>query len=485
MNLVVDALHVVSDFHLGGKAGFQIFRSKAKFEVLVGALLDEAKERRVGFVINGDFVDFLAEEPAAYFDAVHASDKLRRILTDPSFAGVATGIRELLASPNVSVAIALGNHDVELALPWVAEVLMEALSGHDREARSRLTLETAGLGISARVGSAKVLCLHGNEFDEWNVTDYEALRRSARAKRWGAATEPYAANAGTRLVVDVMNAVKTRYPFVDLLKPESGAVLPLLLALDPSVARRISAAAGTIPRLARDAVRWRAGYLGDPGAGTAPDVSLQARPHISGGPLTDRERREVAARLLDRTEDRMRDGVDARSLASAEQGTDLLGIGGALRRLVERAPRSEVLREAINYLDADRSFDRTEIDTTFRRADQEVPSDVDVVVTGHTHLERVLRRRNGKGYYFNSGTWASLMQIEPPVRRDPAAFEEFLGKLAGRDLDQLDADGLLISRPAVVSVREEGGRVVAGLRHVGTASKPFEVVGGEFEVAGT
>nr|WP_254803937.1 metallophosphoesterase [Methylobacterium sp.]USU34561.1 metallophosphoesterase [Methylobacterium sp.] len=482
-NLVVDTLHVVSDFHLGGKAGFQIFRAKAKFEVLVRALLDEARERRVGFVINGDFVDFLAEEPAAYFDAANALDKLRRILADPSFVGVATGVRELLASPNVSVAIALGNHDVELALPWVAEGLMDALSGHDQEARSRLTLETAGLGISACVGSAKVLCLHGNEFDEWNVTDYEALRRSARAMRWGASTEPYAANAGTRLVVDVMNAVKVRYPFVDLLKPETGAVLPLLLALDPSLARRIPDAVGTIPKLARDTVRWRAGYLGDPGAGTTHVVGPRIHPDILDGPLTDRERSEVAARLLDRTEDRMRDGVDARALASSEQGNDLLGIGGALRRLVERAPRSEVLREAIDYLDADRSFDRSEIDTTFRRADQEVPPNVDVVVTGHTHLERVLRRRNGKGYYFNSGTWASLMRIEPLVRRDPAAFEKFLGKLAGRDLNQLDADGLLISHPAVVSVRKEGGRVVAGLRHVGTALKPFEAVGGEFEVA--
>ena len=34
-------------------------------------------------------------------------------------------------------------------------------------------------------------------------------------------------NAGTRLVVEVMNNFKRRYPFVDLLKPEATAAVPM------------------------------------------------------------------------------------------------------------------------------------------------------------------------------------------------------------------------------------------------------------------
>ena len=56
-------------------------------------------------------------------------------------------------------------------------------------------------------------------------------------------------NAGTKLVIDVMNAVKATHPFIDLLKPESTAAVPLLLALEPGYRSHV----GRLARLALSA----------------------------------------------------------------------------------------------------------------------------------------------------------------------------------------------------------------------------------------
>jgi hypothetical protein len=66
-------LHVVSDLHLGGPCGFQIFNQGqvlASFIELVA--LREPKEN-VASVLNGDIVDFLAEDSPMYLDATGAA----------------------------------------------------------------------------------------------------------------------------------------------------------------------------------------------------------------------------------------------------------------------------------------------------------------------------------------------------------------------------------------------------------------------------
>src|SRR4029077_9541031 len=128
-----------------------------------------------------------------------------------------------------SLIINLGNHDLELALPWVREHLLDVLAGDSLTARGRITLFFDGTGFRCEVGTAQILCLHGNEVDPWNVADYEAIRRIGRDFYQGRTVEPWIPNAGTQLVIEVMNALKRRYPFVDLLKPEAQAGVATLL----------------------------------------------------------------------------------------------------------------------------------------------------------------------------------------------------------------------------------------------------------------
>ena len=64
------------------------------------------------------------------------------------------------------------------------------------------------------------------------MVDYRALRNVSRAMARGAPLPEWDANAGTRMVIDVMNPLKATYPFVDLLKPEIEASIPALVALE-------------------------------------------------------------------------------------------------------------------------------------------------------------------------------------------------------------------------------------------------------------
>ena len=56
-----DELYVISDLHIGGQPGFQIFDQGD----LLSRFIDyvTARPGKVGLVINGDSVDFLAEAP--------------------------------------------------------------------------------------------------------------------------------------------------------------------------------------------------------------------------------------------------------------------------------------------------------------------------------------------------------------------------------------------------------------------------------------
>ena len=265
--LEFDQLHVISDLHLGGVKPFQIFGSTVELVSLITYLAQQSEDQQIGLLINGDFIDFLAEEPGAYFDPERAVDKLDRVLGDASFAPVFAAMRAFVRADHRVLVINLGNHDLELALPWVREHLIQALCGDELPARARLRLVQDGTGVLCRVGGAKVLCVHGNEVDSWNVADFERVRRITRDLQFGKSVDAWIPNAGTQMVIDVMNGIKRRYPFVDLLKPEAEGVVPALVALDPSALNKLRAVAAVAGRVAWDAARMSTGFLGDGTAG--------------------------------------------------------------------------------------------------------------------------------------------------------------------------------------------------------------------------
>jgi UDP-2,3-diacylglucosamine pyrophosphatase LpxH len=449
-------LYVASDLHLGGEGAYSIFTAAAPFLAFCRKIAGSG--RRTGLVINGDLVDFLAEDKARYFDPAGAESKLDRIAKDPAFSPVFEGLATVAAAPAGRLIITIGNHDIELALPWVREKLLQLITKGDPVARANVTLALDGTGYRCRVGRARVVCIHGNDVDNWNVNDYEAIRRATRDATFGVPGKEWVPNAGTMLVVDVINQIKKDYAFVNLLKPEVRGVVPVVLAIEPQVEGLAAAATQVAAGLGRDLVRRWTGLLGD---STPEPVD----------PMLD------AARILRETEERFEQGVDPYTLA--EDAEAQLGLPGALVRWI-RGDRRGAAREALERLAGDRSFDFTHEDDQARDLDNKVGSGADIVIAGHSHLERSHKRRAG-GWYLNSGTWALLARLTESHWKDDSSFEQIWEAILRSSLDALRNAGVIAETRTVAAVREIQGKTVAELLRARTNGETTPVKGSQWE----
>jgi UDP-2,3-diacylglucosamine pyrophosphatase LpxH len=452
-----DELYSVSDLHMGGLgAGGQIFDSGHELGGLIEHL--RTKPGKVALVINGDTVDFLAEPDAKSFDPDGAISKLVRISADRSFEPVWTALKKFVRTKGRRLIITLGNHDLELALPWVRLHLLDLLAGDDDAARGRIMLPFDGSGLLCRVGNAKVLCVHGNEVDDWNVTDHEAIRRLGRDLQQGRTVDAWIPNAGTHLVIEVMNDIKKSHPFVDLLKPELEAVIPVLLAAAPEKRDRIAGAFPVLRRLAMDKVRRATGWLG---AEELADESSRV-----GAPVPPARARMNPDALMAAAEEHLLSGTKPISLVRDVERDEQLGWGGATWSWMRGRDIRETLRAALDDLQKDRSFEWSQEDDTFRQLDEAIGPEVDFILAGHTHLERALRRRKTNGCYLNSGTWVRVIKLEPNVLANQADFNKVYGALAAGTMDALDKlDGLVLRRRTVVAVRAVPGGTRGELLH--------------------
>lgn len=457
-----EELYVVSDLHIGGAPGFQIFDSGAELVRLVDHLRTFGPDRSVGLVVNGDFVDFLADEDPTHFDPATAAQKLDRVMIDPAFAPIWEALRRFADTPNRRLLINLGNHDIELGLPWVRAYLLDRLSANDA-ARGRIVFSVDGSGFLCRVGQARILCVHGNEVDLWNLVDYEAIRRIGRDVSRGVPVEPWIPNAGTQLVIDVMNTVKKAYPFVDLLKPEMRAVIPTLLAVAPEHADKVAAVLAVLARREWDRVRQGLKFLSSEPDREAPEAALAPTAAWPGPPDTDA--------LLLQAEEWLHDDVDPLSLLGDAGQDRHLRLGQDLLQFIGMPTKAEALRKALQRLKADRGFALDEPDDTYKALDEQIGDSVDFIIAGHTHLERSLKRRRRRGWYFNSGTWARLIRLDETMLESESRFAAAFQAFTGRSIQALDAmPDLVMRRRTVVAIWQEGGCTMGELRRVETGA---------------
>jgi UDP-2,3-diacylglucosamine pyrophosphatase LpxH len=447
-------IFVISDLHLGGPPGFQMMRHPEVLASFINELSIDS--RRTELIIAGDFVDFLAEGTAPDGDIPSEWDPLlhdatvavwvfERIARRPAFAPIFEALRGFLQNEAHSLTVLLGNHDIELSYPAVRKKLCEVLSVEEGRG-----LRFIYDGEAYVVGDA--LIEHGNRYDRWNQVDHDRLRHTRSLQSRG---EEYLRSdlmtppAGSQLVAFVMNPIKRVYGFVDLLKPENEAVLPILLALEPGYRHRIvQAMAALSPGLrhgmARDGLPVR---LAD-AASDAEGLSLSL-----GGPRAAAPAESVAAALT-------------KALGSSEAAAAFLGalpadgvrIGeasgggglrlvGALLDIVRKgeAPRErkQALVKALRALQHDRSWELTGEEETspYLIKARQLAADgrFRYVVFGHTHHARRMTLPGGCTY-FNSGTWAELMRVPDAIVRGDdaaalAAVEEFLQALDRNDLE--------------------------------------------------
>jgi UDP-2,3-diacylglucosamine pyrophosphatase LpxH len=446
-----DELFVVSDLHLGGSPGVQIFHQGARLAATIRALTKRNAGQKLALVIAGDFVDFLAAANPAYLDPENTVKKLEAIKGDKAFAEVFEALAKFVHEPARRLVIVLGNHDVELALPHGREWLYTTLAGTDPAARGRIELALDGWGYPCTVGGRKVLVVHGNEVDDWNVIDHHALLETNRALTRGTALPEWTPNGGTKLVIDLMNAVKARYPMIDLVKPETEAALPIVAALDPENAQLFKFMRAASFKV-RDQIKGALGFLGD-----APTRG-QSQGQVPSDPPTDRELFDrflapaLAPSARAATSKRSKDDEVAQMLAQANEaihagadpraagpGEGMLGASDKIQSFFAGSTGQELLRKALKkWLVTDTSYKFWAEDDTFTRLDEAVGSDVEFVIAGHTHLHRAITRKRTKGYYFNSGTWIRLIRLTEHVLDDAEQFARVWEAFSAGHMQALD-----------------------------------------------
>lgn len=453
MSSIEKSVYVISDLHLGGAAagerwpGSTSFRMMTRPDLLARFIRGLAEKPASGptieLVINGDFVDFLAEEHTPDAEGNH---KWIPFIEDPDVAA-ATFSKVVKRNSEVFEALAMllarghaltvisGNHDLELTLPSVRAELSRVLGlreGARKEFRFLMDGEAYELGDA--------LIEHGNRYDPANVVDHDRLRqvRSLLSRRRNEdAAGRFPPPIGSRIVAELMNPIKDQYPFIDLLKPESEPLFALLLALEPSYKWRLGKLARilkSIPKhlMKEDTLTFHSGDISstDTGAGNyLGDISSRT----SGGDDDDEDGdddalREIVARavgrpaaeqLVARTEKNyLGDISSVREKITAVTGVFQLLTAGGLLEAEERLP---AIQDAVLALSGDRSFDeKYETGKRYKKAAEALSTGQGTgdgykfVVFGHTHHAKDLPLDSG-ARYLNTGTWANLMRFPEAV----------------------------------------------------------------------
>jgi UDP-2,3-diacylglucosamine pyrophosphatase LpxH len=409
-------LYVISDLHLGGapgdngQPGFQICppRNQARLAQFINGLPGPGPDADVRLVLAGDIVDFLAEEQFEVFTADRhaARAKLEHIIaiTRP----VWTALKDFVVQRGGALTLMLGNHDLELCLPGVRQLLLDTIGTGRVEFLYDNQAYTCG----------SVLIEHGNRFDEWNAVPHGALRRFRSQLSRGETPSPFPALPGSQLVVEVMNRLKNDYSFVDLLKPETAGVLPILAALG----------AGSLRSIWQGFQKYCQTFAVD---------FDEHRVPVDETYIGARENADQA--LFDLAEDIALGGEGTQVGAI----TDVLtGARDAVSAKVREYHRGALFKALRGRAESHRlAFDvEQEIAIYATPARQAVQAGYQVVVYGHTHLVKRVPLGDQRGplpVYMNTGTWADLIRVPDAVW----AADEEAARLALREfVTDLESD---------------------------------------------
>ena len=421
-------LFVISDLHLGGDADFRICGEKGQ-QLLAGFLkwvAAQAVTTLVHLVVNGDSVDFLAEQPFSAFtsDQTVATQKLAKILEDTK--EVWDGFASVVKS-GARVTFLLGNHDLELSLPEPRRFLLDRLGPGQVE----FLYDNQALTVG------DVLIEHGNQYDRWNKTDDNGLRQTrahlSRHQEIGNFKPP----PGSRLVFEIMNQLKQEFSFINLLKPENQAAIPILGILRPSVIARIRKFA---PLLLETVTRTD---------------TAEVAGEIDGAPAGVQAADQEALDF-------------AKSLAFDED--DMGAVSGSLFETLKdkwrgekRKQQVETFRKAISFWMGPNliAFDTQQEGPEYlNAAENSAALGFKVVTYGHTHLAKRMALAPGTAKYLNSGTWADMMSIPDDLLL--AGGDESRQKLEGffDDLLENRLDNWVNRVPTFVRVELEDGKSV-------------------------
>jgi UDP-2,3-diacylglucosamine pyrophosphatase LpxH len=489
-------LYIISDLHLGGAApgdgsshGFQMCPPEARRRLV--ALFTHIRATHspndARLIVNGDFVDFLAEPvgpavegKAVQFAAFTADESIALARLDRAIQNtdgepgsghaVFAALGDLVRA-GYPLTIIIGNHDLELSLPAVRRELHRRLTGG---APHRLEWLLDGEAWT----QGPVLIEHGNRYDEWNWVDHGALRRLRAQISRAEVADGFEAPTGSVLVERVMNPLKQRYQFVDLLKPETEAVFPVLAALEPVAVGQLALPA----RLAATSLADKRSIpTGRPPREEAMVSRLEPSGIPAGGPTITTGCSEARLALAVEAEQSSH-GVPREAV-----GVSWLASATSLWRLSRSRVPNERLDRLYEAFVAFRGRDERlfhvdhEIEP-YRSQAERLASSGRVVVMGHTHVPKNVRFASGR--YLNSGSWCPLIRV--PAGLDVMPVKDRREVLGGflADLCQNRLEAWCRLTPTFVRIVLDGAEVAEADLFEMTPNgprrmRPDEVVGGD------
>ncbi len=80
-----EELYAVSDIHMGGVPGFQIFGRVERLAQFILRISSEHPGQRTVLVLNGDIIDSLAQDIRGYIATIEAEDMMNNIYTESAW----------------------------------------------------------------------------------------------------------------------------------------------------------------------------------------------------------------------------------------------------------------------------------------------------------------------------------------------------------------------------------------------------------------
>lgn len=387
---------IISDLHLGNGGPYDSFAG----EEALPALIDQYAKPGARIFVNGDGVDFLMNEEPLELDVQRAVAQTRAIAASSATKAVLESMGRALAAGS-EVVFRLGNHDVELALKEVQEVLRGALKQPPAIA-AKLAFQNGDEPAIFEIGGARVLVTHGEQNDAWNKVDYKKLLTAPKSYKFA---------PGSELVKKFLNPLTRDYhlKFANLLKPDFQGGSLTALAVAPAIMK-------VLLQKASASIVWQLFRKSNDGNTFAEEEeNLGLAEHVKEAGLSAEEQAAV--------EEFFGDGAGSFSEDDDEGpfGQARLKMARAGLRLYARTQRRLTGTEGDTFFSLEPSPDEW---TEAERLAQKY--NAGAVVIGHTHAARY-GKRNGL-VHVNSGTWIWLMQL-PKSNASDKEWTDFLYEL--------------------------------------------------------
>jgi UDP-2,3-diacylglucosamine pyrophosphatase LpxH len=411
---------VISDLHLSSEEpGQGLSGDDAALEQFLLWVFEQIHDCTV--VLNGDVFDFLFAYSQPGLDADKLELETAAILEIHNAVFKALG--KLACSPRHSLIILSGNHDPELIFPEVRKKIETTLRVNGQ--RPYVDWLVYGEALALQVGHARAQIEHGDRLDPWNEIDRDRLSSAASLSSRGLINyHEYVPPLGSKLVSDHLLSLRGDFPWVELLKPEREAMLPLLRFLT--------------------SLKKKADHSGA--------LSLYFQAEAKSKLTKLRQRLDPATRFRKEEEDRFSIGGKIKGMAQA-----ILDSHGEMKR----ADLVKQLREAARK------------DTFFKEdmPDGDYTSDLefllrnraDLLIHGHTHSAKAYQV--GDGMYLNSGTWARLLRL-PEASSDEIVWNKFLESIENKSYE-------VVEKPTYVRVTLEADKTTKAALHLWPQEEPL------------